>query len=163
MDGAPLPQGGHAKEGRPSPIALSSLLEGREVMIAPRMPLEELLANYLPGHRDVAWTWEDEERDITMRVCLCCGRRGHYQQQLEAYVEERGLEAMGVCLGGAGYLWDGHHRVIAAKHLGISDVPLESRADADTRWVRDHGARSWEERLFGDVAALAGAGEQGEK
>ncbi len=114
------------------------------------MLLEELLADYLPGHRNGEWTWEDEEHDISIRVCLCCGRRGHYQEQLEAYVEKHGLEGMGICLGEGGYVWDGHHRIIAAKHLGISVVPLESRYGADARWVRDHGARSWEERLFGD-------------
>ena len=112
------------------------------------IPLKELLTTYLPGHHDAAWSWEDEEQDILMRACLCCGQRGHYQQQLESHVREYGLE--GVCLGEDGHLWDGHHRVIAAKHLGISTVPLESRQDADARWLRDHGTRSWEERLFGD-------------
>ena len=115
-----------------------------------QMPLEELLSSYLPGHHNTEWTWEDEERDIPIRVCLCCGRCGHYQEQLESYIEKHGLEGMGVCLGTDGYLWDGHHRVIAAKHLGITTIPLESREDADARWIRDHGTRPWKERLFGD-------------
>ena len=70
-----------------------------------------------------------------------------------------GLGGMGVCLGDDGFVWDGHHRIIAAKHLGIPVVPLESRERADARWVRDHGTRSWEERLFGD--AVAGEGVRG--
>ncbi len=118
------------------------------------MQLEDLLLNYLPGHRDVAWTWEDEGRDIATRVCLCCGRPGHYQEQLEAHIGEHGLAGMGVCLGDDGRIQDGHHRIIAAKRLGISSIPLESRGDADMRWVRDHGTISWEGRLFGDVAVL---------
>ena len=116
--------------------------------------LDELMASYLPGHRSVEWSWEDEERDISIRVCLCCGYRGHYQEHLEAYIEKCGLSGMGVCLGDDGFVWDGHHRIIAAKHLGIPVVPLESRERADARWVRDHGTRSWEERLSGDVVAI---------
>ncbi len=115
------------------------------------MKVEELLASYLPGHREGKWSWEDEEQDIAIRVCLCCGRRGHYQEQLEAHIERNGFNGMGVCLGEDGFLWDGHHRVIAAKHLGIAAVPLESRKDADARWVSDHSTRSWEDRLFGDT------------
>jgi hypothetical protein len=115
------------------------------------MWLEELLTNYLPGYRDIEWTWEDEEQDISIRICLCCGHRGHYQRQLESHIEKHGLGGMGICLGEDGLVWDGHHRIIAAKHLGISIIPLESRANADERWIRDHGSRSWEERLFGDV------------
>ena len=115
------------------------------------MLLSELLRNYLPGHHREDWTWEDEEQDISIRECLCCGRCGHYQEQLEAYIDEHGLEDMGICLGEAGFVWDGHHRIIAALHLGISTIPLESREDADTRWIKDHGTRSWEDRLFGDV------------
>ena len=117
------------------------------------MSLVELLATTRPGHRDAPWSWDDEERDIATRVCLCCDRRGHYQKQMEAYIAEHGLGGMGVCLEGS-VVWDGHHRIIASKHLGISVVPLESREDADARWVQDHGTRSWEGRLFGDVVRV---------
>ena len=113
--------------------------------------LKELLTKHAPGHRKAEWTWDDEECDIAIRVCLCCGQRGHYQEQLEAHIAEHGLDGMGVCVGEDGRLWDGHHRVVAAKHLGIAVVPLESREEADARWVRDHGERAWENRLFGDI------------
>ena len=85
------------------------------------MRTEELLANYLPGRHRGPWSWDDEERDIAIRLCLCCGRAGHYQEQLEAHIEEHGL--MGVCLVD-GYVIDGHHRIIGAKHLGIDTIPL---------------------------------------
>ena len=114
------------------------------------MLLAELLQKHLPGHRKGAWSWDDEERDIATRECLCCGQPGHYQEQLEVYIAEHGLEGLGVCVGEDGRLWDGHHRVVAAKHLGIAVISLESRTAADARWVRDHGEQSWEERLVGD-------------
>jgi hypothetical protein len=117
------------------------------------MLLEDVLTNYLPGHRGAEWSWEDEEQDILIRVCLCCGRRGHYQEQLEAFIEKQGLKGMGVCLGEDGFVWDGHHRIIAAKHLGISVVPLESRADADARWARDHGLDHGKSAYLGDAIA----------
>ena len=118
--------------------------------------LDELLMNHSPGHRKSAWSWDDEESDIAVRVCLCCGQAGHYQQQLEVHIAEYGLNGMGVCVGDDGRLWDGHHRVIAAKHLNFAVIPLESRKEADARWLRDHGERSWEERLFGDTVAQQG-------
>ena len=114
------------------------------------MELLYLLSNYLPGHRTTEWSWKDEEIDIGNRICICCGLQGHYQEQLEAYIGIYSLVGMGICLGTEGFIWDGHHRIIAAIHLNIPLVPIESRQDADTRWLRDHGTRSWEDRLFGD-------------
>ncbi len=126
-------------------------------MVDHSISLEELLASYLPSqHRpSINWTWDDEEQDIAIRVCLCCGLRGHYQEQLESYIRQYGLENMGVYLVDylykpGGTAWDGHHRIIAAKHLDIPTIPLESKEDADARWVRNHGTRSWEERIVGD-------------
>lgn len=85
------------------------------------MQTDELLANYLPGPHKGPWSWDDEERDIAVRLCLCCGRTGHYQEQLEVHIERNGLA--GVSLADT-YVIDGHHRIIAAKHLGITEIPL---------------------------------------
>jgi hypothetical protein len=115
------------------------------------MPLADLLRDYRPGSYDPPWTWANEERDIRARECLCCGKDGHYQEMLEAHLAEHGL-TQGVCLGGAGRVWDGHHRIIAARRLGIATVPLESREDAAARWLRDHGPVDWGQRRFGDQA-----------
>lgn len=120
--------------------------------IAASMALVDLLATVPPGHRDEPWSWEDEERDIRIRLCLCCGQPGHYQETVEARAAAHGITE-GVCIGEDGRLHDGHHRVIAALHLGIERVPLETKAEADSRWLRDHGSFLWELRQFGDVHA----------
>ena len=117
---------------------------------APDIALADLLTTVPPGHRKEPWTWEDEERDIWSRLCLCCGQPGHYQETVEAHIAEHGLTE-GVCIGEDGRLHDGHHRVIAAKTLRIERVPLEAKDQADSRWRRDHGSFLWELRRFGDV------------
>ena len=121
--------------------------------------LAVLLSKWMPNSRN-GWGWEEEEADILARYCLCCGERGHYQQQLEEWIAREGLTE-GICLGENGRVWDGHHRIVAARRLGIRTVPLESRAEADARWVRDHGYVSWEERLKGDdvVSRVLSEGE----
>lgn len=113
------------------------------------MRLAMILARYAPGSQ--SRTWDDEERDILARRCLCCGQAGHYQHQLEAYVADRGLNGMGVCLGDDGRVWDGNHRVVAARRLGIENIPVESWDDAQRRWKRDHGPVAWHERTHGDA------------
>lgn len=37
-----------------------------------------------------------------------------------------------------GRVWDGHHRIVAARRLGIALVPVESPAAAEDRFHRDH-------------------------
>ena len=101
------------------------------------IPLAELLANFAPGSRPQPWTWDDEETELLADVCACCGQPGHYQLRLEAYLAEHGLD-QGVCLGTDGRVWDGHHRIVAARRLGIDAIPLESAADAWERFLRDH-------------------------
>lgn len=116
--------------------------------------VDVLTATYRPGspppRPGMLWTWDDEERDILARVCLCCGEPGHYQRQLEAHVAEHGFTGLGVCLGTDGRVWDGHHRIVAARRLGIERIPLESAGDAEERWLRDHGEVGWPDRTFGD-------------
>lgn len=112
--------------------------------------LAELLATIPPGWHPEPWSWEDEERDIRSRLCLCCGRPGHHQRMVEERVARDGLIG-GVCIGDDGRLHDGHHRVIAAKVLGIELIPLETRAECDARYEREHGTHIWELRRFGDI------------
>lgn len=114
--------------------------------------LSDLLATVPPGHRTEPWTWADEERDIRSRLCLCCGQPGHHQEMIEARIAADGITE-GVTIGDDGRLHDGHHRVVAAKALGIEFVPVSTRAEADGRWLRDHGSYIWELRRFGDVHA----------
>jgi hypothetical protein len=112
--------------------------------------LADLLANVAPGHREEAWSWEDEERDIAIRLCLCCGKPGHHQATVEALIATGRLPAR-ASVGEDGRLHDGHHRVVAAMHLGIERVEIETKAEADSRWQSDHGGTMWELRRFGDV------------
>jgi hypothetical protein len=113
------------------------------------MSLDLLLATHQPATRRRPWSWDDEERDLFARECLCCGEPGHYQRLLEAHMAEFGLTE-GVYLGPDGRVRDGHHRIVAARRLGIEIIPLETKADAQQRWIRDHGYVSWEERKRGD-------------
>ena len=116
------------------------------------MPLSELLDAYRPGG-DME-TWEDAERVVSEAICLCCGQPGHYQQMLEAHIAEHGLTE-GIYVGEDGRLRDGHHRITAARRLGIEMIPLESKEDAGARWVRDHGYVDWRHRRVGDVPDYA--------
>jgi hypothetical protein len=120
--------------------------------------LVDLLATVPPGWHNESWSWDDEERDIRSRLCLCCGQPGHHQEQVEARIVAAGGVIEPVCIGDDGRLHDGHHRVVAAIKLGIDRIPLETRAEADARWGRDHGTHIPELRRFGDIPA----GEHGE-
>jgi len=104
-------------------------------MLSPHIPLEELLTKWVPGSFDQPWSWDDEERSLLSEPCYCatadplsefvqCPTLGHYQLALEAHIAEHGL-TQGVCLGPDGRVWDGHHRIVAARRLGLTEVPLE--------------------------------------
>lgn len=92
--------------------------------------LDTILINYRPGSHPPPWDWDDEERDLFHRTCCCCshlcdspsiGPEGHYQRQLEEHIVERGVPGY-VLLGDDGRVWDGHHRVVAARRLGIDAI-----------------------------------------
>jgi hypothetical protein len=116
------------------------------------MPLSEILDRWVPSSMPQPWTWDDEERAVFERVCLCCGQVGHHQRQLEGFIAEHGLTE-GVCLGECGRVFDGHHRIVAARRLAIDVIPLESREESASRWVRDYGPVAWEHRDWGDMPA----------
>lgn len=110
----------------------------------------ELIRKYPPGQSErKPWTWDDEARDIDTRTCCCCGQPGHYQRMLEAHIAQHGLDGLAIHVRG-GRVRDGHHRVVAARRLGIERLPLETKADAKARWIRDHGYVGWDDRRFGD-------------
>lgn len=117
---------------------------------------EELVRLYRPARSKYEpWTWMDEERDIFTRECLCCGRIGHYQRELEAHIAVFGMGGLNIYLCD-GVVQDGNHRVVAAIRLGIGWLPLEKEADAQARWIRQHGYVSWNDRKCGDRAAAQG-------
>lgn len=87
-----------------------------------------VMHSYRPGSRPGldGWTWKDQERTLLARLCLCCGRPGHYQRALEEYMAKHGWPwESGVILGNDGRVWDGHHRLIAARWLDFPLVPVE--------------------------------------
>ena len=90
------------------------------------MPLVELMAKWRPGSADATgWTWDDEETDLlARRACACCEQTGHYQQGLETDIRRNGIIEP-VLLGDDGRVWNGHHRIVAARRLGIVEVPVE--------------------------------------
>jgi hypothetical protein len=103
------------------------------------MRLSYLLETYRPGSYDPPWDWDDEEDDILSNPCPTEMARadgvdvdpcddpepGCYQRKLEAYLRSRGGIEQGVCLGDDGRIWDGHHRIVAARRLGFDQVPIE--------------------------------------
>ena len=121
-------------------------------MTGTSMPLAQLVTEYRPGGE---WeTWESVEQDLSEHICLCCGLPGHYQQTVEDRIAASGLTD-GVHLGDDGRLRDGHHRITAARRLGIDMIPLETAEQARERWVRDHGYVDWRHRTVGDVPDYA--------
>lgn len=100
--------------------------------------------------KDLPWTWENEASNIKTRQCLCCGLPGHYQKMLESYMADHGTDGLAIVVDDDGYLGDGHHRVVAALNLGITHLPVETKEDAQARWVRDHGYVDWHSRKAGD-------------
>lgn len=84
----------------------------------------ELCAEWRPGSAGPSWTWDDETADLDARVCCCCDRPGHYQAALEAHLLDVGMPAVAVCLGNDGRVWDGHHRIVAARRHGLL-IPVD--------------------------------------
>ena len=110
--------------------------------------LDYLLNNILPQQ---TLNWDDVEKDISNRECLCCGKIGHYQKMLEKYFRKKGFnDNDGIYIGDNGRVKDGHHRVIVARKLKIKKIPLESKEEAKKRWILDHGNIPWSERKKGD-------------
>lgn len=104
-----------------------------------RVPLARILTEWAPGSHVQPWTWDDEERELLAFRCLCatvdplvefieCPTPGHYQLMLEAHAAEHGI-SQPVCLGPDGRVWDGHHRIVAARRLGLDSLPVEVFTD----------------------------------
>lgn len=97
-----------------------------------------ILKNYVPGSHD--WTWDEEELDLLTFDCVCatgtpgttpwanCDTPGHYQLNLETYLKAQGRVEQPILLGSDGRIWDGHHRLVAARRLGFEIIPVESES-----------------------------------
>lgn len=94
-----------------------------------------VLRTYRPGR---AHTWDMERAALLTFPCLCtpgqpfappadmpCPTPGHYQRKLEAHLASVGAVTQGVLLGRDGRVWDGNHRIVAARALGFDTIPVE--------------------------------------
>lgn len=104
------------------------------------IPLNVVLTKFVPGSYPQPWSWDDEERNILEARCRDhnvgddamaphwgdghCAEPGWYQLSLEEHIRVHGI-TQGVLLGNDGRLWDGHHRVVAARRLHIDQIPIE--------------------------------------
>lgn len=95
-------------------------MTGSDEREARLVQLDHLLGVYSVGSGD--WSWQDEYRKLIDRPVT---------QQLLAGVRECGIKEP-ILLGTDGRVWDGHHRITVAMHLGIDSVPVE---------FAGHGAR----------------------
>jgi hypothetical protein len=92
------------------------------------LPVATVLGRWLPGSSPQPWSWADEENDIYARVCMCCEQPGHYMEQLEKRVRQEGIDFASAFappeLAASGVVWDGHHRLILARRLGIENITV---------------------------------------
>lgn len=86
---------------------------------ARRVRLDHLLGVYSVGSGE--WSWQDEYRQLIDRTVT---------QRLLADVREVGIKEP-ILLGTDGRVWDGHHRITVAMHLGIDSVPVEFAGRVD--------------------------------
>lgn len=86
--------------------------------------LADVLRDYVPGSFDQPWSWDDEQRWLDEFVS-CCDVPGHYQAALERHLASVGRIEQPVCLGDDGRVWDGHHRIVAARRLGFATIRVE--------------------------------------
>ena len=87
------------------------------------IPTDCVLSNHPPAHSDGSCSWTELEEEILSRECCCCGKMGHYQRKLERYIKLNGIPGK-IEIHPNGLVWDGRHRVLAAKRLGIKIIPI---------------------------------------
>ena len=78
-----------------------------------RVRLDHLLGVYAVGSGD--WSWQDEYDDLIDQPGT---------QKLLARIRDEGIREP-ILLGTDGRVWDGHHRIVIAMHLGLDSVPVE--------------------------------------
>lgn len=75
--------------------------------------LDHLLGTFAVGSGD--WSWQEEYDKLYER---------DYQRQLTKKIRVNGITEP-ILLGSDGRVWDGHHRICAAMHIGLDCVPVE--------------------------------------
>lgn len=77
--------------------------------------LDHLLGTFAVG--SALWSWRDEYDDLMKRDST-------EMEVLIASIRADGIREP-ILLGSDGRVWDGHHRICAAMHLGLDTVPVE--------------------------------------
>lgn len=77
--------------------------------------LDHLLGTFAVG--SAPWSWQDEYDDLTKRDTA-------EMEVLIASIRVDGIREP-ILLGSDGRVWDGHHRIVIATHLGFKEVPVE--------------------------------------
>lgn len=97
--------------------------------VADALRLDHLLGIFRVGSGD--WSWQEEHDQLYARP---------YQVALTEKIAQEGIREP-VLLGSDGRVWDGHHRICAAMHLGLDAVPVEwaSERAPDARGVHGVG------------------------
>lgn len=88
----------------------------------PIVAMFDVITHVKPGSHPQPWTWDDEEADLMAHPCPCCGVPGHRFESIVADIAEHGIREP-IDLGNWDWLWDGHHRVLAARRLRIMMIP----------------------------------------
>lgn len=83
-----------------------------------KMQLKDLLEHWRPGSQDPPWTWHDEHAELTT------GTGRALTDWLREQIKVNGIYDP-IILGHDGRVWDGHHRVIIARQLGIREVLVD--------------------------------------
>lgn len=109
--------------------------------------LDHLLGTYRVGSGD--WPWCEEYDNLIDQPDT---------QKLLARIRTEGIREP-VLLGTDGRIWDGHHRIVIAMHLGLDSVPVEFAGEGGTlnalisekraEWEVEQGEPEWEYRCTG--------------
>ena len=78
----------------------------------------EIMEFWRPGSHDEPWTWADEAADLA----------GELDDMIND-IQVNGI-LHPVVLGVDGRVWDGHHRILAARALGVRVPVIDSDSDA---------------------------------
>lgn len=89
---------------------------------------EYFLEEVKPGSRGEDWTWNKEFHELTTSE-----NHAAKTQWLIQDIKEHGMKEP-VLIGDDNRCWDGHHRVVAAIHLGMSMIPCRYATDNVVRF-----------------------------
>lgn len=112
-----------------------------------QMKVDDVMSQWRPGSQGDDWTWEKE-------YDWCWSEDNFRMTSIIKCVQEDGIgfddKENPILLGNDGRVWDGHHRILIAKYLGVEFINVEvvpryySRYQA--RYLKDNKdrERAWD-------------------